>query len=64
MTHVESMTERKNGVKKRKKKPREVIDAADPIAALTQSSKLSNRLNQDALPTLFEANILKKVKKE
>jgi len=41
-----------------------VIDAPDPITALTKSSKLGQRIDFAELSNLFDEQIIKKIKME
>ncbi len=59
---IELESEKKEPKKRRKKTTKEVINAPDPVTALHHSSKLANRLNTQAVKSLFEDNLLKKVK--
>jgi len=45
-------------------KPKELINAPDPITALTSSSKLGERVNEKALKALFDDKVIKKLKTE
>jgi len=58
------MLKKKASVKKRKRKIKEVIDAPDPIVALSKSSKLGSRLDPQELSNLFDEKIIKKLKME
>ena len=54
----------KENTKKRKRKVRELIDAPNPIIAISRSSKLANKLDMDQLSSMFEESIVKKLKIE
>ncbi len=51
-------------MRKRQKKPKQLINAQDPITALTSSTKLGDRLNERALKDLFDDKVIKKLKTE
>jgi len=61
---IESNVDKKTSVKKRKRKPREMMDAPDPITALTRSSKIGSRIDFNELSNMFEEQIIKKLKVE
>jgi hypothetical protein len=62
MILLELESEKKEPKKRRKKTTKEVINAPDPVTALNLSSKLANRINTQAVKTLFDDNLLKKLK--
>jgi transcription factor IIIB subunit 2 len=57
-------TDKKASIKRRKRKVKEMIDAPDPITALTKSSKLGSRIDFAELSNLFDEQIIKKIKTE
>lgn len=61
----ESASRERSTVRRRQTaKPKELINAPDPITALTSSSKLGERVNEKALKSLFDDKIIKKLKTE
>lgn len=56
--------ERKGPIKTRKRTVRQTINAPDVLSAVSQSTKLGNKVNQDVFKSIIEGHLMKKIKKE